>query len=211
MPRIDGPFKSLDDLHEQQLQIYKAMFHSELGAAAALHYCMTHRLKVPYWVNMHANELLSGALNSKRPKRRGRSAEPVARYRQDMIDFDRWSMVREVREKQVEFAKTVEELRARSNAPPAQLIEHEKMLEWLGHTLDRAYECASMILAHEDSFGSPGTIKASYLEVERNSHDPKQPMRYHILDTAFLRKIGCDINPLGRQVNKHVPLYDLTL
>jgi hypothetical protein len=90
MPRYDGPSRSIEDLDKAQLEIYRRMFHAELGVAAALHYCTEHDLDAPRWLITAATELIFALLRNEKSKKRGRACGIVARYRQDMIDFERW-------------------------------------------------------------------------------------------------------------------------
>jgi hypothetical protein len=126
-----------------------------------------------------------------------------------MIDYARYEEVVTVREKQKEIREQVEELRGLGPQARSHLDERSKMLAWVGHTWLRAYECAAMILAHTDACGSPETMKASYLEVARNSRDPRQALRYHLLDPSLLRSLGLTAYEPARR--KIVPLYELRL
>jgi hypothetical protein len=97
-------------------------------------------------------------------------------------------------------------------ASPGWLEDREKTLRWVGRSLKRAFECASMLLAESSAFGGPDAIKSSYLTVEEVNRSRSQPLRYHMLDEDLLASIG--VAPISwpqRQVRKVVPLYDLTL
>ena len=85
-----------------------------------------------------------------------------------MTDYERWDQVKVVREKQIEIRDEVDFLRANlRKAPSGRLEDREKMLEWVGRSLRRAFECASMLLAESPAFGGPDAIKSSYLTVEK--------------------------------------------
>jgi hypothetical protein len=182
-----------------------------VAIAAALHYCRQHRLHVPPWAVAAADELLCDLLRRERSNRRGRACGAVARHRQDMIDYARWDQVKDVRQRQIEIAEQVEELRGLANVAPERLEEREKMLAWAGSTLNRAFECAAMILEGSEAYGSPDAIKRSYFQVERNSHDPGQALRYHMLDAEFLRMLGLKHEIEMRPGRKKVPLHELTI
>ena len=130
-----------------------------------------------------------------------------------MTDYARWAEVKSVRRKQVEIKQEVDFLRANpKKASPGWLEDREKMLRWVGRSLKRAFECASMLLADDTAFGGTDAIKSSYLTVEGVNRTQSQPLRYHMLDEDFLASIGvAPIYRPRRQVRKVVPLYDLTL
>src|SRR5436190_20532610 len=106
------PFKSIAELHAERLECFRVSWHRELGVAAALDYCAKHGLEAPRWVVEQAPALLCNALRRSGPKNRGRACNPIARYRQDMIDYERWDAVRDIRAKQKEIRKEVNELRS---------------------------------------------------------------------------------------------------
>jgi len=211
----ERPFASLEEFHQWQLAVFEIMFSSTRSSvvvvAAALDYCAKEKLAHPEWLARAAPDALCNTLCDSAPKKRGRASSPVARFRQDMIDYARWSAVMEVREQQVAIHEQVGELRSLQNVQRDVLAEREKMLDWVGHTLQRAFECASMILDGTECFGSPDAMKKSYFAVRRNSRDPKQSMRYHSRDPRFLRKIGINPRLDEQRVTKFVPFFDLTL
>jgi hypothetical protein len=191
MACFERPFESLQELHETELDCLKKMIESgvEIAIPAAKQYCVTHDIEVPVWLTKDSIELECANLRPGKPKRRGRTANPVARHRQDMRHYERWDAVCEIEEKQKEFRTEIEQLRTLPNVPPRLLKEREEMLRRVGGTLEDRFRCASDLLAKTGSFGCPETIKASYLRVERESDDPKKAMRYHLLDPQFIRKI----------------------
>lgn len=201
------PLGSLQEHHWNALECMRLMWHRELGTAAALFYCSKHSLRTPPWLAERAPVLLSESLSDAGPKRRGRSSNPIARYRQDMIDHTRWEVVRDSREHQASIREQVDELRSRGAGPDSMLRDREKMLAWVGSTWLRAYECASMILTRTGAAGSPEAMKNSYLQVKRESR--KRNLRYHILDADFLTSVGLDIN--FEKDRPRIPYYDLTL
>jgi hypothetical protein len=220
MPRFERPFRSIEELHETQLDDFETMFRSGSAMAipAAIHYCAAHGLVPPAWLTKATDDLLCSLLRGDTPKKRGRASSPVARCRQDMIDLDRWDEVCIARKQQENFRRNVTELRALPKTPrelPQKreilLEEHTKMHDWLEHTLDRAFECASMNLVGTEAAGRPDAVKQSYFRVEKNSRDPKQAMRYHVFETRFLRKLGLKTPLDVPQVKKVVPMYDLTI
>jgi hypothetical protein len=191
MACFERPFKSLAQLHETELDCLRRMIESGVIMAipAAKQYCIAHGIDVPAWLTRISIELECASLRRGKRQRRGRTANPVARHRQDMHHHDRWSAVCEVREKQAEARTEKEKLRALPNVPPHFLEEREELLRRVGSTFEDAYQRASDLLSKTGSFGGPKTMKASYLRVERESRNPKKAMRYHLLDPQFIRKI----------------------
>jgi hypothetical protein len=199
MSRLDGPYCSIEELHETQLNDFEAMFRSGVAVAipAALHYCAEYELGAPAWLVKASAELLCITLQSNSPKKRGRAAGLVTRYCQDMKDFARWDEVCVIREQQKNYRKQVKELRALPKAKGELLdkqkkliSEQEEVLVRLGHTFDDAFECASKSLKKTKASGGWDTIRRSYKEVERNLKNPAQAKRYHVFSTQFLHKLG---------------------
>src|SRR5260221_5618 len=190
MTCFERPFESLEQLHETELDYLRRMIESGVVIAipAAKHYCLTHDINVPAWLTRSSIELECALLRCGKPKRRGRTANSVARHRQDMRHFERWDAVCEIREKQNEFRIEIEKLQTLPNVPSHFMKERVTMLRRVGSTLEDAFRCASG-LAKTGSFGCPETMKASDLRIERESRDPKEAMRYHLLDPQFIRKI----------------------
>ena len=192
----------------------KSNYHGGNAVAipAAIQYCSRSELSVPQWLVQAAAAQYPELLRSDILKKRGRSVNLVDRHRQDMVDYARWDEVKTVREKQIEIREEVDFLRANTKkAPPHWLEDREKMLKWVGKSLRRAFECASMLLADTSAFGGPDAIKSSYLTVEKVNRTQYQPLRYHMLDAEFLGSIG--IAPIAfrrGRARKVVPLYDLT-
>jgi hypothetical protein len=212
---LPQPTDSLEDLHERRLDWLRVMSHggSAIAIPAAIQYCSRSDLSVPQWLVQAAAAQYPELLRSKMPKKRGRSVSLVDRHRQDMVDYARWDEVKTVREKQIEIREQVEFLRANpKTASPWWIEDREKMLDWVGKSLRRAFECASMLLADTSAFGGPDAMKSSYLTVEKVNRTQSHPLRYHMLDADFLISIGIEPIAFRRgQARKVVPLYDLTL
>jgi hypothetical protein len=204
---------SLSALDKRELDYLKAMAQSDqpIAVPEALHYCVKHHANAPRWLLAAAVELLCDLMKREKSKRRGRSGGYIARYRQALIDLERFEEVRSVRQKQMDIREEVEKLRATPNVPPSIMEERENMLAWVGGSLNRAFECAAMLLEGSQAYASPEAMKRSYFKVERNSRDPNKALRYHLLDPQFLRKIGIKYQIESRPGRKKVPLYELTI
>jgi hypothetical protein len=204
---------SLEEHYARELSHLATMVRSGVAVAvpAALNYCAEHELWAPPWLLQSATDLVCDLLIREKSNRRGRSAGYLARYRQDLIDYARWDEVDVVRRKQLEILEEVQQLQKMQNVPPKLLKEREKMLAWVGSTLNRAFECASMLLQNSNAFGSPEAIKRSYFQVRRNSRDPRFRLRYHLLDSGIQRKLGLNSEEKKSRTRKQKPFYELTL
>ena len=203
---------SLDAIYRRDLDAFFRMTRggSELAPAAALFYCAKFKIESPDWLVQSAARGYCSQLNPDKKKKRGRSAEFVDRYRQDLIDFARWDELCVVREKQTEILEEVMEIRGRKDIPAYIREDREKMLAWVGHSLLRAYECASMLLQGTPAFGGPDAVKTSYRRVQECGRNQSHPFKYHVFDPDFLRAIGIEHPSFWGRGRKIVPLYNLT-
>jgi hypothetical protein len=206
----ERPFRSLEELHGARLDEFRKMYHPELRIAAALEYCAEHKLNAPPWLIDQSASFSCSALRGKKSKKRGRASGPLARPRQDWIDYARWARACEIRENQQSIREEVKRLRV-LKAPPRLLTDYEKMRSWVGKSWARAFECASVLFRGTDARARSGGIKKSYLKVQRRLKDPEQRMRYHLLDDRLLRKLGIELNLQPIRGNKIVPFWGLEL
>jgi hypothetical protein len=204
---------SLDEIHQRQLSWFQAMAQggSELAPAAALDYCDRNGVTAPAWVMEIATAGYCNALTGFSPKKLGRSSGPIERYRQDINDHARWSEIIDLRFKQTELREHVEMMRTRGQTSKANPSEAEKNLAWVGNSLERAYECASMLLRGTPAFRGPDAMKASYFRVIQTNREQAQPLRYHLFDPQFLARIGIEHPTFWGRGRKVVALYNLTL
>ena len=179
---------------------------SELAPAAALHFCATYKADVPEWLIGLAADSYCRQLASNRPKKRGRSAGPLERYHQDMIDLIRWDTVGMAREMQKNAPGELSALEEYST-PERYLGERMKLLRWYGRDWLRAYECASLHLRGTPAFGGPDAMKTSYCRVTKASN----PLRYFLFQPEFLESIGLQHPSRWGWSTKITPLFDLTL
>lgn len=211
MPDYNGGLRAI---HERDMKCMESMVQEGIAVAvpAALQYCFEHKCPVQEWLLAASVELLCNLLRAEKGKRRGRAGTHIARYRQDGIDFSRWSTVHWQRESQKDLVRQVEEVRAYKDERYNDLRrDREQLQEWLGTSLSRAFECSAMLLEGTEAFGSPEAIKRSYFKVERNMADPARAIRYYQLDPHFLMKLGIKWEPFVRPGRKLTPLYELSL
>ena len=199
MSRFERPYRSIEELHETQLDDFETMSRSGVAVAipAALHYCAEYGLSAPAWLVSASADLLCITLRSDTRRKRGRAARLVARYRQDMVHFARWDEICVAREQQKIFSKQVKELRTLPKAKgellekQRKLInEQEEMLKRLGHTFDDAVEYARQRLKKTKATGRWDTMRSSYRLVQRHHKDPTQAKRYQVFSASFLHKLG---------------------
>ncbi len=200
--------------HEVQMEKFEAMtrheIHPELAVTEAMYYCAKHAMPVPRWLAIASTRLLCRLLGNRTPKKRGRAVSPVARYIQDMIDYERTDVVHETREKQVKVRDQVEELEAIPSAPRAIVQDRQKMHEWAGEDWLHVFECVSMQLQTSDAHAGPEAIKKSYQTCQRKLRGRISSLQYYRFDPALLSELGITVD-FARRGNKGAPLYSLTL
>lgn len=203
---------SVEEFHQQKLESLETMGRggSLIATSAALAYCDKHGLPLPSWFIGPAAQITSESLRKNKRGKLGRSAGPLDRHRQNMIDFARYDAVCEVREKQKELPRELEQLRYLSNVPAGMVENKQKMSAWTGQTLEKAFQCASMILAETSAFGGPDAVKISYFKVKEAMLIPEQAYRYHALEPEFLASLNMKPFQLSRKDRKVTPLFDLT-
>jgi hypothetical protein len=176
-----------------------------------MEYCAEYQVTPPPWLLRMSADLMIDLLKREKGKKRGRAAGYIARHRQDMIDFERWNEVVVTRERQVRICEQVETCKQCLDPDDKFRIDREKMHAWLGHTWERAFECATMSLTGTHARAGVDATRRSYLRVQRAMKDPEQSGRYCQLEFRFLFKLGCRSWFDQKQGIKFIPLYDLTL
>ena len=166
MPRFERPFRSIEELHETELDEFETMFRSGsvVAVPAAADYCTVHGLVAPAWLTKASDDLLCSCpawltkasadlfckiLRLDTPKAIGRSNGFITRLRQDMIDYARWDQVDAFEDTLRHIRREIAKLRALPKTPrelPQKreklLKEMEERLKELGANLDCAYEYA---------------------------------------------------------------------
>jgi hypothetical protein len=186
------PKPELDEFWTREFASYeRAVRAGNIGALlSALVDCIRKDLPPPRWLLVQAYSRLIDATTNKPTGKRGRTANPFAQFRQDMIHFARWDVVQEVRDKQVEVAQQVKELRGlKSASAQAMLKEREQLKRWLGRSWLSAYHCASVLLKGTQAFGADDAMRASYKLVQRHGRSSKGP-RFKLPKDEVLRDLG---------------------
>jgi hypothetical protein len=213
VPKFERPFEHLEELHETELEELKLMFGSgvPLALTAAMAYCVRHGLTPPPWVISESLKVQCAQLRGDTPKKPGRSNGVVERYRQDSIDFARWEWVVEICENRTLLQSKIDELsKIPGRAAREHRNEYEKLLKRLGKNYDDAFACASIQLRGTPAKGKADAVRTSFWKVQRNMRDQATAMRYHILNSEFVRSVGAITDPSDGQGKKVSPLFDLT-
>jgi hypothetical protein len=210
---FDWPAKPPSAFDEREMERLKTMVDDGVAVAvpAALDYCQRYNCRPPEWLLAASVAMLCILMKGEEPRKRGRATNHIARFRQDKIDYSRWSTVVWARESQQEIAKQAEDIKGRADYPASYRRDREKLAAWYGHTLDRAFQCAAALLEGNESFGSPDAIKRSYFKVIRIQKDPRQTTRYGYIDVHFLPKLGLKWEPFVRPGRKDGPLHNIPI
>jgi len=220
---------TLEQLHQREFNGMKKALDAGMEAAviAGLRYCRRYELSAPPWLVDELHRQTVSAIRGDKPGKVGRTANPLARLRQDMIHFARWDGVQLIREKQLEIAEQWNEVRPilqkqrelpeqttklrKLNITPADMLrELERVHDWVGQTWDLAYRCAAAYLLGTESFASPAAMKASHLLVEQAGKDPAIAARFRLLDHRTLQELGLQYVFEPRPGRKWPPLFDRT-
>lgn len=207
---LGNVYKYPDVLDEEYLRSLAQLhrWHPEIAVAAGLDYCAERMIVAPSWIVGPASGVMNDLLMGVKSGRRGRSCNPIARYRQEQIDYIRWDAVVMARENQPMIRDRVLDMRAYASEFPARYIElEEKLLHWIGHDWIRVFEVASMYLQGSYAHGGPEAVKKSYLKVQRNQ---SCAARYIWVREPFRYKIGIP-HPRDEQGMKCRHLFELTV
>lgn len=201
------PNSRIDHYHELELQSLKEMsVHNDIAFAAAMYYCMQHEICPPPWVVAGGAKLMIELLKREKSQKRGRAAGRIARYRQDLWDFERYDAVGQIRELRERFKREAETLE--------QYPEYKKdyphvakAQKWLAN---ETFECASMSLRGSFAAGGPVAVKKSYRRVKEAMRSGSGAHRYHLMFGDFVFKIGLDWPGAVRPGTKLAPFWELT-
>jgi hypothetical protein len=134
----------------------------------ALALCRESPELTPGWVLSAANDIVLEVLDGGKLKNggRGRTANASAKYRADLVKFDRWSHVKYFREKQ-DHQKEVLAWIVKNQADQALILRARVERDHTGRTWDDAYKAASEVLRGTPAQGTASVMKADYREVQR--------------------------------------------
>jgi hypothetical protein len=197
-----------NEVHARYLdELKKSTAHKELVVAAALHFCAEEQIIPPKWVVVASSELICDLLKREKALTRGRATGHLARYRQDMWDFERWNAVDQIRQIRKKIQHDDAVLKADPDRQPDCFTEHNrKMRQWLRR--HGTFACASMYLYGRYSRVGADAMKASHRRVQHANENPSNT-RYCYIDPRFLWDVGID-DRIDVPGTKYVHLYDLT-
>jgi hypothetical protein len=191
---------------EELERIRKVGQHNDLAYAAGLRHCVVEGIEPPLWLLQEIDALLTNLLTREKPRKRGRHAGRIARYRQDMRDFSRWCAVDEVRRHRQEYKEKAEEMSKYSADQRRRYGCIDKIQRWFKYG---TFRCAAMSLLGTEAFASPDTVRASYRRVERRMRSPAEAFRYYVFWGDFLHRIGMPWPGSYSTGMKFTPFYDL--
>lgn len=187
----------IEALFEERLGILEKSFEAGVIAALpeAIQYCCENELPPPIWVgraNMRlVYSVLCGDFSRKRGETRFLLPHRIANWKHTV----RFDAVNEVREYQrTDYRKIL----VASRNPRYSKEQKRQFMSTIpkyvkGATLVDAYYAASEMLSKSFAFGSPSTVKQSYLRVHKAMKDPSQMFRYHVPDLRTLKAFGIEL------------------
>jgi hypothetical protein len=193
MARFQRPYDSTEELYETELEDLRFMSNAglNLAVAAAMAYCAKYGLAHPAWLSLASTKMMCELLSKTAAAGCGRSSGVTNRHRQDMIHYDRWSAVLEIREGRERLRKEIATLRALPGRRAHDVRRrYEKLLDHIGSSDLQAFPIASDMLAPTAAHGGADAIKRSFRKVEADLKDPLKAARYRILDRDFAKASG---------------------
>lgn len=183
--------------------------HKEIATARALHYCATNQCRPPQWLMEEAAFLLIDLLKRDKGTRRGRNASRLARFRQQLIDTERWLAVKDVQEIRGRAKRDEEALK---RLPKLPLDKRRKKhfadrRKWLNHD---NFECASKMLKGRAAKTNAHGIRASYRQIENERRKHPELMVGAWFDDDFLRALGLQTSCEREPGTKFMSFFDLT-
>lgn len=207
----------LHDYYQREFaELERITSHRALAAAAALYLCAIDGQSPPHWVVQEASELLCDLLANK-PKKKGRAAGHVARYKQDLIELERWDAIYGIRQSQRRLYDELRRIRERGwdvncpNGLKSRVAERMKLQAWLGRSFPRAVECAAMTLRGRDAYCSTSTMLKTYKKMQRHIKrlGNRQSPSHWLMDERFLMRIGFKSQHERNKGTKTLPLWTL--
>ena len=176
-----------------QIAIRKKAYDAGVLAALydAISICMLEQIPAPSWVLAAMLDILEKAVAGKLSNRRGRTGNPLAKYRADLVHYTRWDAVTEVREKQGEYKQCLQKIAAMELSDEKRRTLISSMRD-PGRSWNDAYALAVEFLKGTRAFGSPATMRNSYKLVQKSISDPSQHGRFYIVDYRTIRRLGID-------------------
>ena len=203
----DQQLRACSLIFDEELErLRKVARHNDIAYAAAFRLCVDERVVPPLWLLREIDNLVTDLLKRERPNKRGRHAGRIARYRQDLRDYARWSAVEEIRERRAGYQEKAEDMATYSPELRRRYGCIDKIQRWFRYG---TFQCASMSLLGTDAFAGSHTVRASYRRVSRRMRSPADAFRHYIFWGDFLKRIGVPWPGSYDSGMKFTPFYDL--
>ena len=163
----------------------------KLALLEAIRLCQSENCPAEEWMLDAMAGELARLFRGRTATGRGRTGNPIAKYKADQIHFARWSEVEDIREHQKERQEFLEQIAAleKTSEEKAKLA---KIFRDAGQTWDDAYFNAHKSLKGTLYRGSPQAMKASYRIVKRAAGDAREHGRFLVLLPLTLREVGLE-------------------
>ena len=191
-----GNNAALVDFYRRQLGVCERAYNAGVLAALydAICLCVERELPPPPWLMVAMRNTLEKVLIRKFSDGKGRTGNPVARYRADLIHYTRWDTVDSLRDHQKgawkEYQAFLDDPDV-SDDGKTQLMANAPYDA--GTTWVDVFQHASEMLRGTPAFGSPDTVKASYLLVKRAFQDPSQAARFYLANHQAMKRLEIEI------------------
>jgi hypothetical protein len=195
------------EFDKRELAKFRRVGFSEIGIARALHYCTEHSITPPNWVIQEASDLLIKLLRGDKPHRKGRLANYVTEFNQELRDTERWSAVREVREIRAVAREDTKAFARCPNRLPAEICSHAERKIWLKQS---NFECAADLLRGRNAYATPSAIKQSYRRIECKRKLQPQTCVGAWFSDSFLKKLRLEQSHERRPGHKTLLFIDLS-
>ena len=188
------PRHPLTEFANRELASYKKAY--DTGALAALYdaldFCLRCKLRAPDWVLEAMMKALEQHFAEKLSLGRGRTGNARSKARAEWVHFVRWDTVRSLRDNQKYYREECEAL-AKLDIPDEKRRQVIAGILDAGNTWEDAYEHAANDLKGTEAYGSPSTMKRSYLLVQKSYRDPSQYGRFYLASHRTRTKLGIDV------------------
>lgn len=188
------PVRDITEFTRRELAFHKIAY--DAGVLAALYdafaFCRQFELHPRAWMVEATMKTLEQLFAGKLSQGRGRTGNARSKYRADLVHFTRWDMVKSLREHQKHYREQCEGLAKLGISDEKRRQVTADMLD-AGRTWDDVYEHAAIQLEGTAAYGSPSTIKNSYLLVKKSNRDPKQDGRFYLVSHRTMTKLGIDV------------------
>jgi hypothetical protein len=159
---------------------------------AALMLCNEERVPVPPWLTSALAKLTFDTFSDRLPSQRGRSAKPIQRRKQDLIDMLRYEMVSQTKAALKELRQMLKEARQRDTDEARTSVANlESCLARAEQNDDEIYLKVSETLTATLAQGGPPAVKRSFLKVRKalQRNDVRYRPLYHRFDKDLVRAL----------------------